>query len=189
MAKNGKLFGVCWTCGGKGHVLRDYPSPLQPGSSPDKGRRKLDDNCSPSGSVNVTAPSVEDGALSTASFSDLFADDLTNISSVASFKSLLDTTWDHIPSYLSDTSVSNCKGSMPALETVSNLSAATSMPDLYLVSDSDEDSNGDCFSEVEDDMLSDNLAVNTSKTSFEEIVASVGDGDMNEVATILSEVV
>ena len=77
--KNGKPFGVCWTCGGKGHFSRDCPSPLQPGESPEKGKRKLEDNHSPSGSANAIAPSEEDGMWSTANLSDLFDDDLTNV--------------------------------------------------------------------------------------------------------------
>jgi hypothetical protein len=105
--------------------------------------------------VNAIAPSEEDGAWSTASLSDLFDDDLTDDSSVASFESLLNNTWDHIPSYLSDTSVSTSNGSMPNLETVSDSSATTSMPDLHSVSDSDDDSTGDWFSKVEEDKLSD----------------------------------
>ena len=44
MAKNSKSFGVCWACGGKGHVLRDCPSPLQPRGCPDKEKKKLEDS-------------------------------------------------------------------------------------------------------------------------------------------------
>jgi hypothetical protein len=119
--------------------------------------------------------------------SNLFDDDLTNVSSVLSFGSSPDITWKHVPSYLSNTSVSVSNGSMPDLETVSDSSAATSMPDLRSVSDSDDDSASDWFSEVEEDKLSDDLADNLSETSFEEIAAGIGEEDMEEVAAIISE--
>ena len=187
MAKNGKLFGICWTCGGTGHISRVCPSPPQPGGSPDKGKRKFEDSRSPSRSANAIAPFEEDGAWSTANLSDLFDDNLTDVSSVLSFGSSPDITWEHVPSYLSDTSVSVSNGSMPDLETVSDSSAATSMPDLRSVSDSDDNSVSDWFSEVEEDKLSDDLADDLSETSFEEIAAGIGEEDMEEVATIISE--
>jgi hypothetical protein len=187
MAKNGKPFGVCWTCGGKGHASRDCPSPPQPGGSPDKGKRKFEDSRSPSRSANAIAPFEGDGTWSTANLSDLFNDDLTDVSSILSFESSPDITWDHVPSYLSDTSVSVSNRSMPDLETISDSSAATSMPNLCLVSDPDDDSASDWFSEVEEDKLSDDLADNLSETSFEEIAAGIGEEDMEEVAAIISE--
>ena len=76
---------------------------------------------------------------------------------------------------------------MPDLETINNSSTTTSMPDLHLVSNSDDDSASDWFSKVEEDKLSDNLADNPSKTSFKEITASIGEEDMEEVAVITSE--
>ena len=58
---------------------------------------------------------------------------------------------------------------------------------LHSVSNSDNDSISDWFSKVEEDKLSDDLADNLSETSFEEIAAGIGEDDMEEVDTIISE--
>jgi hypothetical protein len=187
LAKNGKPYGVCWNCGGKGHVSKDCPSPpsTSAGSS-DKGKKRSDENRSHNGSANVAILSEEDGAWSTASLSDLFEDSSTDTDSV---ESLYDVSWDHIPTYLSDTSLSVSDGSMPDLMTVSESSATMSMPDLRSVSNSDSSSDDDWFSEVEDAASGDDSSVASVETSFEAVMANVCDGDIDEVAAILSEVV
>jgi len=41
LARNGKPFGTCWNCGGKGHLSKDCPSPSQGAlSSAEKGKKK-----------------------------------------------------------------------------------------------------------------------------------------------------
>jgi len=79
------------------------------------------------------APTDLDGAWSTASLSDLFDDDdVTDADSVYSVESVLDITWDHIPSYLSDTSLSSgSEGGMPGLVPVSN-SSDSGLVRLYI---------------------------------------------------------
>jgi hypothetical protein len=196
LARNGKPFGVCWNCGGKGHLAKDCPSPEQASTgSSDKGKNKSEDNRSPSGSANVAAPTDLDGAWSTASLSDLFDDDdVTDADSVYSVESVLGITWDHIPSYLSDTSLSSgSEGGMPGLVPVSNSSDSvssdsTSMPDLQAVSESDGSSDGDWFSEVEENALGDDPRVDSVEASFATVMADVSDEEVDSVAAALTEI-
>jgi gag-polypeptide of LTR copia-type/Zinc knuckle len=196
LARNGKPFGVCWNCGGKGHLAKDCPSPEQGSAgSSDRGKKKSEENCLPGGSANVATPTDLDGAWSTASLSDLFNDDdVTDMDSVNSVESSLDITWDHVPSYLSDTSLSSVsEGSMPGLVSVSNSSDSvssdsTSMPDLQAVSESDGSSDGDWFSEVEENTLGDDPRVDSVETSFATVMADVSDEEVNSVAAALTEI-
>jgi len=89
----------------------------------------------------LSPPTDLDGAWFSASLSNLFDDnDITDTHSVNSVESSLNITWDHIPLYLSDTSLSSVlEGSMPGLVSVSDSldsvsSDSTSMPDLQAVS-------------------------------------------------------
>jgi len=44
LARNGKPFGVCWNCGGKGHLAKDCPSPEQASYGElDKGKKKSEE--------------------------------------------------------------------------------------------------------------------------------------------------
>ena len=58
LAQNGKPFGTCWNCGGKGHLSKDCPSPPQgASSSAEKGKKKDEGNCPVSGSANAAVTS------------------------------------------------------------------------------------------------------------------------------------
>jgi hypothetical protein len=84
LARNGKPFGVCWNCGGKGHLSKDCPSPLQGDASAlDKGKGKEDSSC-PSGSlVNAAVSCEEDRVWSAFDPADLFDDDVSIVSTTA----------------------------------------------------------------------------------------------------------
>jgi len=79
LAKNGKPFGVCWNCSGKGHVSSQLPS-LSTSSNSKLDKRKSpkkDDKHDkhPSGrfdnSANATVASEEDGVWSAFKLTDL----------------------------------------------------------------------------------------------------------------------
>jgi hypothetical protein len=174
LAKNGKSFGVCWNCSGKGHVSSKFPSPSTSSNSrlDKKKLPKKDDkhNKHPSGrsdnSANAAVASEEDGVWSAFKLTDLYDNDVS---------------WDHISGYLSNTSSSDALASIPDLQTVSDSSASTasSTPSLCAVSLLMGSRIGDLdwLSEVGDAALSDDLGSQFTETDLTLAMADINPGD------------
>jgi transposase InsO family protein len=201
MAKNGKPYGVCWNCGGKGHVASQCPSPPNQSSTSgtDKGKKKEDtSNRTSGGSAHAAVSSEEDGVWSAFDPADLYDDvsvtNSTTTMSDGSVESLFDISWDHIPSYLSAaTTVSDESDNwadMPSLQTVSNtVSESDSLPSgnaSEQEGNDDSDDGSDSFSEVGDDGLSDDFS---AEVDFATAIADISDADEGAFVSLLTEVV
>ena len=133
--------GICWNCGGKGHVQGKCPSPkMSGGDYATKGKDERKESGS-SGSVNAVI-AEDDGVWSVFEPADLFDDDIsvTDRSETGSSSS-----WDYVQN----------NSSASSLETDDD---GNSMPDLQEVSDSDTERDSDTESESGDDESSDWLS-------------------------------
>jgi hypothetical protein len=132
--------GVCWNCGGKGHVQSQCPSPkMSGGDGAAKGKDEKKKDGGAGGSANA-AISEDDGVWSVFEPADLFADD-SSISALSDTESV--SSWDYIYSNSSASSMADDDGnSMPDLQEVS---------DSETESDSGDDESSDWLSEVGDE--------------------------------------
>lgn len=191
LAKNGKPYGVCWNCGGKGHVKDKCPSPAIDGDGKKDKEKSSKGKDKGGDSANAVTASEDDGVWSViTSNEDLLDDDISVISPVSSVESFSDTSvsWEHVPGYLSDKSAasaarSHSESTMPSLRTASNSSVSneTSMPDLLSVSDSSSEDGGD----------QDRLTEVSSSASSNDSYSQCGNSDANEsdmVAAVFTEI-
>jgi len=149
LSKDTRPRGVCWNCGGKGHVQSKCPSPkMSGGDGAAKGKDEKKDGGG-SGSANA-AIAEDDGVWSVFEPADLFADD-SSISAHSETESV--SSWD----YITNSSVSSFEDE----------DDGNSMPDLQEVSDSEADSDSG------DDESSDWLSEVGDNESFE--ASTLGD--------------
>jgi len=163
------------------------------------GKKKEETNTHTSGgSVHAAVSSEEDGVWSAFDPTDLYDDDVSVANSTTTFsdgsaESLFDISWDHIPGYLSATSVSDKSDiwvDMPSLQTVSDTVAESDSLPSGTVSEQGDDDFGedgsDWFSEVGDDTLSVDFS---AEVDFATAMADVNDENEETFAMMLTEVV
>ena len=172
-SKNSRPRGVCWNCGGKGHVKSNCPSPdMSGGEGSAKGKDKKDGG---GGAANA-AIAEEDGVWSVFEAADL----LNAPSETESVSS-----WDYVCSNSSVSSfeLDNDQGSMPDLVDVSDSDSESDQSDEsseWLSEVGDEESSG--ASTFEDgllEMLSAELA---------DIFEDEHSGEVEAVAAVLTEI-
>ena len=98
-------------------------------------------------------------------------------------------SWAHIPTYLSDMSISDDENNwsdMPSLRTVSDSDVSKTSDVDNIAEEEYVDEEDDWFSEVGDDSLGDDLSV---EANFKTAIAAVSDEEEETFATMLTEIV